>query len=136
MTMGRLHPLPLAAILLALGPAAPDRAAEPDRVKADEQLLKDARVASDGPALLEFFRKRTIDVADEAKMRALVRQLGDDDFDVRESASAQLTALGAVAVPLLKQAMKDTDIEVARRAQNCLQQIERGQTSGLLAAAA
>ena len=44
----------------------------------DEQMLKNARVATDGPALLELFRKQTHMSADREKVRTLVRQLGDD----------------------------------------------------------
>src|SRR5207247_10832829 len=44
------------------------RTAEPDAGAADEQLLKSVQVGTDGPALLEFFRKRTL--TDEGRKRS------------------------------------------------------------------
>src|SRR5262249_28874586 len=74
----------LIAALLSAGPTPEAR---------DEQVLKEAKVATDGPGLLEFFRKRTLDDAAEDKIKGLIRQLGDDAFEVREQASGQLVAI-------------------------------------------
>src|SRR5438046_4714972 len=57
----------------------------------DEALLKSAKIATDGPALLEFFRKRTLTDADRTKITVCIRQLGDGSFKVREVASKELT---------------------------------------------
>ncbi|HXG12588.1 MAG TPA: HEAT repeat domain-containing protein [Gemmataceae bacterium] len=111
-------------------------AAEIDPVARDEQTLRDAKLATDGPALLEFFRKRTASDADPAKVKTLIRQLGDDSFEVRERASSQLVALGAPAVPYLREALKNTDIEVVRRAEECLRRIGEGSSGALVDAAA
>jgi hypothetical protein len=46
---------------------------------------------------------------------ALVRQLGDDSFEVREAASAQLLRLGRAAEGALRAGLKDGDSEVRRR---------------------
>ena len=107
-----------------------------EAVAHDEKTLKDAKLDSDGPTLLEFFRKRTIDSNDLARIKKLIVDLGDESFEVRQNASAQLTAIGAPAVPLLKQAIKDPDIEVVRRAEDCLKHIEAGSSSAVVAAAA
>src|SRR5256712_9007774 len=99
-------------------------AAEPDAAAADEQLLKSVRVGTDGPALLEFFRKRSLTDEGRKKIQDLIRKLGDDSFQVREKASADLVALGTVAVPFLREALKDkSDLEVVRRTEACLEQI-------------
>jgi HEAT repeat protein len=90
----------------------------------DEKILQAAGVATDGPSLLEFFRKRTLTREREEKIVALIRQLGDNAFRVREKASAELVALGVVAVPFLQQAINDPDIEVVRRAEECLRHID------------
>jgi len=103
-------------------------------LSADEQLLRDNKLPSDGPGLLEFFRNRTIDKTDEAKIKALIRQLGDDDFNKREEASQRLVSIGARAKPLLKQAATDPDVEIVRRAEECLQKIEQGATAAALSA--
>ncbi len=97
---------------------------EPDLAAPDEQTLQAAKVAVDGAALVEFLKRRTPDAGSEAKIKELIKKLGDDAFEVREKASADLVALGTAAVPLLRQAAKDSnDLEVLRRAQQCLQQI-------------
>jgi hypothetical protein len=99
-------------------------AAGPQTVAADEQTLRTAKLGVDGPALLVFFRQRTLANADREKILALIRQLGDDDFSVRERAFADLVATGNPAVPLLRQASSDPDAEVVRRSERCLQRIE------------
>jgi hypothetical protein len=118
------------------------RADDAEAVAHDEQLLKEAKVASDGPSLLEFFRKRTISNTDLERIKKLIADLGNDSFEVRQNASAQLVTAGATALPLLKQEIKDQqsskdpDIEVVRRAEECLKHIEEGSSSAIVAAAA
>jgi tetratricopeptide (TPR) repeat protein len=58
----------------------------------------------------------------------LIEQLGADDFDVREKASQSLWQAGEAAEAALKAALKSTDAEVARRAQNLLERISWGIT--------
>src|SRR5262249_42445188 len=101
------------------------RAAD-EQVKADEQTLQAAKVGTDGPALLELFRQQARGPT-PGQLQALVRQLGDDAFEVREKASAALLDEGAPAVPLLQRAVRDSDPEVAHRARDCLQQLEARQ---------
>jgi hypothetical protein len=96
---------------------------EPDFGAEDEKLLKAAKLKTDGPALLEFLRKKVPAGSDMAKIKALIEQLGDDSFDVREKATAELIALGASALPLLRQAAESTETEVRRRANQCIQAI-------------
>ena len=69
-------------------------------------------------------------------MKRWITQLGDDSFEVREQASAALVARGAPAEPLLKQAANSLDVEVARRAEECLRQIKRTVGSAVPMAAA
>jgi Tol biopolymer transport system component len=71
----------------------------------------------------------------------LIRQLGDEDFDVREETTAKLAKLGEAVLPALKTAAKEShDVEVKRRAAELVARIEkenradqltiRGPTSG------
>jgi hypothetical protein len=53
---------------------------------------------------------------DVAAVAALVRDLGDDSFSTRESASNKLTLIGEPALPYLEKALKSDDAEVRRRA--------------------
>jgi HEAT repeat protein len=128
---------PVAATLLVLVAAVAAPSAEPDPLLAqDEQLLRGAHVETDGPALLAFFRERTLTEAQKARLADLVKKLGDDEFDVREKASADLVKAGRLAAPLLRPAVHDRDAEVARRAADCLREIEQGNDAALTTAAA
>jgi hypothetical protein len=130
--MTRLSLLPVLALVLLFGSFAV--AADGD---ADERTLRDARVGTDGPSLLEFFRKRTVSGADRDKMLALIKQLGDDSFDEREKASAELIALGTRAESFLRDAAEHSrDAEIKRRAEDCLSQLSKESNPALLAAAA
>jgi hypothetical protein len=134
------HLLGLAACLLlslgaspAAGPASgpPGAMPAPGDVADDEKLLKDHKVATDGPGLLDYLRKRTLDAAAEAQLKELVQQLGDDSFAKREQASERLVALGLRARPALRRALKDPDLEVRRRAAACLVRIEKDAPASL-----
>jgi hypothetical protein len=129
--------LVLGALLLLAGLGLwPGRAAAQAPAD-DEKTLKDARLDTSGPALLEFFRKRTASDGDLAKIRDLIRDLGDDSFQVREKASMQLLSYGRTAVPPLREALtKNPDVEVQRRAEDCLRRIEEREESPLATAAA
>jgi HEAT repeat protein len=114
-------------------------AAEPpadETAPADERLLKDAGVAAEGPALLDFFRKRTLTAADRADLDRLIRQLGSDNFDEREAASKRLPEYGTTALPALRTAANDADAERARRAREAADRIEETAVTGLPGAAA
>jgi hypothetical protein len=100
---------------------------EVDFAADSERVLRAAKVGVDGPALLEFVRGQSQGGGRIDQMKELVRKLGDDDFEVREKAVKELTALGKAAVPLLRDATKSADPEVARRARLCLQEIGPGE---------
>jgi hypothetical protein len=122
----------LALALLAF--AAPAGAAETHH---DEQVLRDGKLPTDGPGLLEFFKQRTIDGSLDERIGKLIAQLGDEDFEKREAATQALIAIGARARPALEKAQKSgTDIEVVRRAEDCLKRITEGATGMAVAAAA
>ncbi|MCW8130896.1 MAG: hypothetical protein KIS92_11135 [Planctomycetota bacterium] len=59
------------------------------------------------------------------KIKLLVTQLGDADFDVRENASSQLKDLGEAARSALEAAQKGNDPEVAHAASMLLKNINR-----------
>src|SRR5262245_17069302 len=115
--------LTLAAAALGLALAG---AADLDPAAVDDETLKAAGVPGDGPGLLAYFRKQTTAEPAREKVQGLIRDLGDDSFEVREKASASLLALGPAAEPFLKQTVEemrkavDADMEVLRRAEECL----------------
>src|SRR5581483_3366028 len=116
------------------GAAEPAKAAEP--AAADLDLLSKSGIGTDGPGLVEFFRKRTVSDTDRGKIKELVRQLGADSYQARENASAQLAALGSAAETELRQALSDRDVEIVRRAEACLKLIQKGVAASVPAAAA
>jgi hypothetical protein len=91
----------------------------------DEKTLREAGVSSDGPGLLDFFRRRTPSNEDLDRLRAAIRRLGDESFHVREQASRDLAAAGRASLPFLRPALEDADAEVARRARDCIEEIEQ-----------
>src|SRR5262245_40252877 len=68
-------------------------------------------------------------VNDEARMRALFEQLGDDDFEVRQAADRELRSLGKAVHPrLLAERITTESLEVCHRIDkmtNALTQPER-----------
>lgn len=102
---------------------------------ADLSMLKASGIPTDGPGLATYFKRRTATLSDQARIKELVRRLGDDEFKAREEASRQLVMLGPRARPFLQVALKDSDPEIARRAQDCLERIARGVTGASLCAA-
>jgi uncharacterized protein (TIGR03067 family) len=61
--------------------------------------------------------------ADAGKIARLIKQLGDEDFAKRESASKELEAIGEPALDTLRKAASDGDPEVRRRAGLVIQAI-------------
>jgi hypothetical protein len=101
---------------------------------ADEQRLGAAKISTDGPALVEFLRKRTLDDDRRKKIEGLIRKLGDSSFDNRESAKEALVAEGHIATPLLTRALESTDPEISGRAKECLQKIGKSRPDTALVA--
>src|SRR5262249_9040790 len=92
----------VALLCVCLTPLALDRsirAAGAESDSADEQTLQAVGLATDGPALLEFFRKRAQPDFHRDQVAHLLRQLSDKETG--DQAAGELVALGAVALPLL-----------------------------------
>lgn len=123
-------------IALVLGIATTCVAQRDERVAADEKVLQAAGVPTDGPGLVDFFRKRTRGHVERGKIEALIKRLGDEDFAVREQATRALMALGEAAVPALKQAAKEGDAETQSRAKRCLESLPGDVDIDVLLAAA
>jgi HEAT repeat protein len=94
-----------------------------DPVTVDLQVLKKAGISTDSAGLLDFFRRRTLSDLDRGRIEGLIRDLGSPDYSVRQRASAQLVAEGTRAKPLLRRAATHPDLEIRRRAEDCLKGI-------------
>ena len=97
-----------------------------EQTAADEATLRQAGLKTTGPALLEFFRRRTPSDQKRQKLAETVQRLGDRSFRVRAKASADLVAAGQMALPFLRPALTDPDLEIARRAKACVEAIVSG----------
>jgi HEAT repeat protein len=117
----------------ALQALAEEWAPTPALTRDDEvsrRIRRDAWAAwwrnTDGPALLAAFRQRTLSPEQTDQVRSLIAQLGHKVYTKRESAAADLVALGPSVVPLLRQALQVADLERARRIRLCLKRIAAG----------
>lgn len=78
---------------------------------------------------VEWFAKRVSPAShpDPVRVKALIVDLGDDDFATRERATAALKECGPVVAAALREViMKTTSTEARRRAENLLRDIEKG----------
>jgi HEAT repeat protein len=101
----------------------------------DLAMLKAGKIATDGPGLLQFLQKRTLSQETQKKLEGLVKQLGDTSYKKREQAAKDLIAESVPALPFLKQALDDADLETQTRARKCIQAI-KSKSSPTVAAAA
>ena len=112
-----------AACLLA---GAPTLRAEDPTVAADEATVHAAGLATDGPALLDFFRLRTRGTVAPERLADLIAQLGADTAAVREKACGELVSTGPATIRLLRQAAKDLDAPTSSAlAHRCLVALEK-----------
>jgi HEAT repeat protein len=133
-----MRPAFLTALFLTglLGLAAVPAPAADDPVFSDEQTLRAAGLGADGPALLDFFRRRSAVTADSQRLKELIQQLGDRDAARAEQAAGELVAVGPPAVPLLRQAAREVDDpDRANRARRCLDFLEGARGAALASAA-
>jgi ketosteroid isomerase-like protein len=97
--------------------------AETEEEKADLATLKSAEVGTDAPALLAFFKKRTLSDETRTRIAKLIESLGADEFAIREKATADLLKLEGLCRAQVVQALKDPDLEIRKRARSILNQL-------------
>jgi HEAT repeat protein len=107
-----------------------------EQAAADQNVLRAAGIEIEAGSLLQYFKKRTLFDDDLKKVKELVRKLGDEAIVERNRAANDLIAVGPPARPLLRDALSGDDVEVVRRATNCLEAIERDLKPEVTAAAA
>jgi hypothetical protein len=110
-------------------------AAESDLAYA-ERALRKAGATTDDAGLLKFIRARTLNEEQRKGLADKVRALGASEYAERENASRELVTLGRIALPYLRPAIKDPDLEIARRARRCVERIQRSPDPALPALAA
>ena len=96
-------------------------------LKADWHLevLERFQVKPDAVSVLKFVNSFRADSTTQQRIATLIKQLGHDDFEVRENASRQLMHLSVAAESQLRIASaKHHDLEVAYRARQVLERLE------------
>jgi hypothetical protein len=101
-----------------------------------ERALRKAGASTDGPGLLAFIRARTLNETQRKELAKKVRALGSAEFEEREKVGRELVAVGRLALPYLRSAVNDPDLEIARRARGCIERIQRDPNPSLLSVAA
>jgi HEAT repeat protein len=124
-----------AGLLLPLLLSLPAWPAPPGAEADDQKLLEGVKAPTDGPGLLTYFRQRAVTEDVRKRADALVEKLSSGNFRQRERASAGLVALGPAARPALARALKNGDAEVRRRAQECIDALDRTSAPEVEAAA-
>jgi HEAT repeat protein len=89
---------------------------------------------TDGDALLAVVRAHTLTPELRRQINEHIVKLGDDDFSIREAATKDLFDIGRMTLPQLRQASKDHDLELSRRARDLIERIEREPSRSLPAA--
>jgi HEAT repeat protein len=107
-----------------------------EAARQDEQTLREAGVAIDAPALVKFFQDRTLSREEQARLAGTIGQLGAVSYQQRQEATIALVKAGVIARPFLMEATKGPDLEVQRRAELCLRQIDQSRDLTLAPAAA
>ncbi|MBY0528398.1 MAG: HEAT repeat domain-containing protein [Gemmataceae bacterium] len=102
----------------------------------DKKYLKAANVSNDSNGLIAFFKKRTLSPEDRKNLEKLVEQLDSNQFGLRQEASQKLVEMGTPALPFLRAAKVGSSLELTRRVEDCIKQIERGPGPALPQAAA
>jgi hypothetical protein len=120
-----------AALLASTGDTRPTES-DPELAYA-EKVLREAGVGTDNPALLRFFRNLT---PSKAGLAAAVKSLGEHSYRSRKKATVYLKSAGRAALPVLRTAAENPDLEVRRRAERCIRDIENGPELYLVQAAA
>src|SRR5262249_57646164 len=83
--------------------------------------LQATGLGTDGAALVEFFKNRTLSSVSAEKLNGLIEKLGDKETAERAKAFRELLGLGPLAVPALRQAISDPDSTTSsEQARRCL----------------
>ena len=108
-------------VALALLYAVPFSYGADPQTDADEKLLRRHHIGVTERDLLALLERYTLDAHQRLGLAALVIQLGDPHYAVRERAARQVKAFGPAALGLLQQQARDPDLERRRRVELCIQ---------------
>jgi HEAT repeat protein len=105
--------------------------------KIDEDILRRAKLSTDGDELVTFLKKRILPEKDRPVVERLVRNLGSSDYHVREKATLDLIDRGVAAIEVLRSASNPAlDFETLRRIERTIKTIHYKDVGPAVAAAA
>jgi hypothetical protein len=91
----------------------------------DVEYLRRAGIAPDEAGLRKYFKTRSPDEAERARLAALVARLDSNLYPVREKSKHELLAAGENALPFLREVLHKKSLEVTRQAEACIREIEQ-----------
>lgn len=89
----------------------------------DDIIIKKAGIPTTPNDTKRWLESRIPNSSNEKNAAKWAAELGNESFEIREQASRELLKLNSLAIFELKKAVKSQDIEVAKRATDCLEQI-------------
>jgi hypothetical protein len=113
-----------------------DQILEADTFKDDLKVVRERGFKGEGPDLIAYFRERTLKQPDPKEITSLVKQLGDEEFPVREKAYQKLASMGAAALAGLKEGENDPILEIRKRVSELKTRIDTKAEPALQIAAA
>jgi HEAT repeat protein len=105
-------------------------------LETDEQTLRNHNLPTDAKGLLNLFVQRSLKEGDAKHLESVVRKLGSEVYSIREPAKKELIIRGPVALPFLRAALANSPLEMKRRAELCIREIEASMQSEPISAAA
>jgi HEAT repeat protein len=124
------------AALLACTPAARADYSE-EQYKADLKLFEDAKLSHQDADLLDFFRKRLVKDEDRERIEGLIKKFSSKSFKERTQATEDIVKEGPPALPQLRKMLQgNAELEIKRRAEECIKAIEKKSPNALVMAAA
>jgi hypothetical protein len=92
----------------------------------DADALKQAGLNPDEPKpLIDYLKARTLTDVDQNSIGDIIKKFGADDFEERVKATEDIEKFGPAAIGPLKSAERDSDPEIAYRAQQALKRMEK-----------
>jgi len=83
-----------------------------------------AAVKAEAKRIEEWNNPPKLSAGDEAEVAKLIKQLGDNDYAVREAATKALSAKGPAVKALVEAAAKSEDPEIKQRAAQVLEAVK------------
>jgi hypothetical protein len=94
-----------------------------DNLQGNLTILHNANLKVEDTALSQYLAKRSLREEDRLRLQNLIAELGDKVYAKRQKASVALIAAGTKALPFLRTASADADVERSTRAGNCIKAI-------------